>query len=151
MHKDQLRALIRDVLTQVGLYSNSAEELLMLTAAVESKLGYYIRQVGGPAKGIFQMEPNTEEDIWENYLAYKGELSYKITSKFMTNNLAELEWNLAYQIIMARIHYLRVPEPLPHPLDKVGLATYWKKYYNTSAGKGTVAKAIDAYEEYVQS
>lgn len=148
MNKDQLRSLIRDVLTEVGLWSYSAEELLMMTAAVESNLGTYIRQIGGPARGIFQMEPATERDIIDNYLMFKDELRSRV-QEFRTKHPRQLEWNLAYQILMARVHYLRVPEPLPHQMDKLGLAKYWKKYYNTMLGKGTVDKALKAYERLV--
>lgn len=60
MDKKQLRELVTHVLKKYDLYSADAVELLMLTAATESNLGCYIKQVGGgPALGIFQCEPNT--------------------------------------------------------------------------------------------
>jgi len=143
--KAQLRSLITKVLKEANLYSESAVELLMLTAAVESKLGTYIKQLGGgPALGIFQMEPLTEQDIHGHFLAYREGLE-DIVDSFSTMQPDELEWNLAYQILMARLHYLRVPEPLPDKDDVEGLAKYWKKYYNTNLGKGTVEKAVRAY------
>jgi hypothetical protein len=148
--KGQLRDLITRVLKEANLYSDSAVELLMLTAACESKLGTYIRQVRGPARGIFQMEPATHDDLWENYLEYKPDLFGRVTY-FTNGNLSgsfELEANLAYSIIMTRIHYLRIPTPLPEATDVDGMAHYWKKYYNTHLGKGTVAKAKSMYERY---
>jgi len=79
MNKDHLRELISRVLEQLDLYSRDAVELLMLTAAAESNLGEYLRQVGrGPALGIFQMEPSTETDIWYNYLRYRSELALRM-------------------------------------------------------------------------
>jgi hypothetical protein len=149
--KDQLRELIREVLTEVGLHSDSAEELLMMTAATESHLGKYIQQVGGPAAGIFQMEPTTEQDIWDNYLEYNNELTNRILttiggglSKF------ELRANLTYQIIMARIHYLRVKDQLPSHTDVGAMASYYKQHYNTYKGKATIDKAIESYNFYVK-
>ena len=50
---------------------------------------------------------------------------------------------------MTRIHYLRVPEKLPEANDVEGLARYWKKYYNTSAGKGTEKDFMLKYQMYV--
>ena len=47
---------------------------------------------------------------------------------------------------MARIHYLRVPEALPAADDVVGLAAYWKRYYNTELGAGTVEKFVESYQ-----
>lgn len=148
IHKDQLRSLIRDVLSRVDLWSYSAEELLMLTAAVESDLGTYIRQIGGPARGIFQMEPDTESDIWDNYLFYNPDLQKRVTAVCPRVD-GQLEWNLAYQIIMARLHYRRARAALPAPTDIDGMALYWKLYYNTSIGKGTVEKAKRAYIKFV--
>jgi hypothetical protein len=152
MDKNQLRNLIHVVLKEIGLYSEDAVELLMLTAATESNLGYYIVQKGGgPALGIFQMEPDTEDDIWENYLQYKDTLADKISKEFPIHSdfsLDDLEFNLGYQIAMARIHYLRVPEKLPSKKDTHAMALYWKRYYNTYLGKGTTEKAIGKYERY---
>ena len=41
----------------------------MMTAAVESNLGDYIKQTKGPAMGIFQVEKATERDVMDRYLA----------------------------------------------------------------------------------
>lgn len=148
MHKDQLRGLIQETLLLIGLYSEDAAELLMGTAAVESKLGYYIKQVGGPARGIFQMEPDTEKDIWENFLFFKQGLQDKMYKLgYMHPNPELLVYDLRYQILMARLHYRRVPYALP--TSTVGQARYWKVHYNTVAGKGTVEKYMDAYDYYV--
>lgn len=151
INRDQLRGLITDVLREADLYSPSAVELLLLTASVESNLGEYIEQITGPAQGIFQMEPRTEDDIWENYLKFKPQLE-AVVRGFCGNSVnpeLDLRGNLPYQIIMARVHYLRVPEPLPPAHDVAQLATYWKEHYNTHLGAGTVSKAIKKYKEYV--
>ena len=148
MHPNQLRELITAVLVEMDLYSANACELLMLTAAQESHLGFYIKQVGsGPAKGIFQMEPSTEKDIWDNYLRYKPELAKRVGAM-----LGEADWehlqltgNLLYQIAMARVHYYRRPEALPSRENIDAMARYWKKHYNTHLGKGTVYEAVKNY------
>lgn len=146
--KNQLRELITKVLQDTNLYSDSAVELLMLTAAVESRLGTYIKQVQGPARGIFQMEPATEKDLWDNYLKYKPNI-VKDIQKYTLRHPDELRFNIAYAICMTRIHYLRCPETIPPADDIRALANFWKKWYNTSAGKGTVDKAIAAYTDCV--
>jgi hypothetical protein len=152
--KEQLRELIREVLVEIDLHSDSAEELLMMTAATESHLGKYIKQVGNVPNGglgIFQMERATEEDIWSNYLAYRSELSDKVVDVVGGGGLSkfELKANLTYQIVMARIHYLRVKARLPAADDVGGMAHYWKKHYNSRLGKGTVEKAVESYNHYV--
>lgn len=145
--KDQLRELITDVLLEANLHSPAAVELLMLTAAVESNLGTYIKQIEGPALGIFQMEPATEKDLWKNYLEYKDKTADTIR-RYDTAAKDDLRWNLGYAILMTRVHYLRIKEPLPPADDVHALALYWKRHYNTPLGKGTVDKAIDKYNEY---
>lgn len=148
--KSQLRRMIEDVLTPLGLYSPAASDLLMGTAAQESRLGTYWYQIKGPALGIFQMEPATEKDIWENYLAYKLPLALKIKVMITENEGSfDLRYNLAYQIAMCRVHYLRCKEPLPKVGDIKGMAALWKLRYNTPAGKGTEAEFIENYKRYV--
>ena len=80
LNVDQLRVdLIRPSLDGLGKWSPQAENLLLLTAAVESALGTYVRQKGGgPALGIYQMEPTTHDDIWANWLRYKPDMVERI-------------------------------------------------------------------------
>lgn len=146
IHPGQLREyIVRPVLRRLGKYSEGAEELLMLTAATESLCGEYLHQVGGPALGLFQMEPATHDDIWENYLKYKPELAAIV--KQFGHHTRELPGNLYYATAMARIHYLRVPDALPSPMDVQGLAQYWKDHYNTHLGAGDPAEASEKYQQ----
>jgi hypothetical protein len=150
IQKDQLRRMINEVLVYIGYHTPSAEELLMLTAATESRFGTYIFQLRGPARGIFQMEPFTENDCWNHYLRFlRTPLPAKIKS-LMMDGMDNLTYNIAYQIAMSRVRYLRVKSPIPDADDIVALATYWKQHYNTHLGKGTVEKALQDYERYVR-
>lgn len=153
MNKQNIRHLVKFVLKNVGLHSDNAEELIMGTFAVESNLGEYIYQSGhGPARGIGQMEPLTESDIWKRVIPRKKGLSEKIqslTGVSKCDNFA-LTSNLAYQIIMTRLKYLSIPEPLPHYADLDGMANYWKRYYNTYGGKGTIEDFVKKYKKYVR-
>jgi len=154
---EQFRELIVNVLKYLEPeipYSDTAVELLMLTAATESNLGQYLRQVRGPARGVFQMEPRTEQDIWNNYLVYNEMLKNKIEGLLFIYNHADKGFpdmigNLPYQIAMARVYYWRVPHPLPNS-NPVALATYWKQHYNTHLGAGTINKAKEKYKEYTR-
>ena len=82
----------------LGVDSLAAQQLVIGTAAVESG-GEYIRQLNnGPARGFFQMEPNTHEDIWINYLAYRDK--YKEVAESLLSGTESLflsdENNLDY-------------------------------------------------------
>jgi len=138
--------IIRPTLEQIGLWSESAENLLMGTAAQESKQGFYLRQLkGGPAVGIFQMEPATHDDIWEHFLEYQPRLSEKIQTLTPFVEAEQMVGNLNYAAAMARMQYYRRPEPLPMANDVAALAHYWKQHYNTRLGKGTEKEFEHSY------
>ena len=153
IEKTQLARLIKKVISELGMYSPEAVQLLMGTAAQESRMGTYIEQIKGPARGIFQMEPLTELDIWLNYISYQNQ-EFKADFNFITgvdvasvNEFKELHLtgNIVYQIAMARLHYYRVSAQLPAFDNIATQAFYWKQYYNTEHGKGTADKYIDNY------
>ncbi len=128
-------------LDYVGLYSKVAERLVVGTALVESYDLQYIQQLGnGPARGLFQMEPDTHEDIWGNYLRYRPDLADKVRALMQIgrDGLEQLYGNLDYQAAMCRVHYFRKSQPLPDEDDLEGLARYWKDHYNTRLGAGTI-------------
>lgn len=152
--KGQLRDhIITPVLLRLDLYSVSAANLLMGTCAQESTMGTYLKQRGnGPALGIFQMEPATHKDIWDNFLKYKPELADKVLAFKATDKDDEWEMvgNLYYAAAMARIQYRRAKAALPVDASNVtALAQYWKQFYNTPKGKGTVEEFVANYKKYV--
>ncbi|QDP52405.1 MAG: hypothetical protein Unbinned96contig1001_22 [Prokaryotic dsDNA virus sp.] len=127
-------------------YSESAVNLLLMTMAHESKGGTYLKQINGPALGVYQMEPATEKDIWNYYLAYKEDLAYLVEEICPNPKREELVYNLAYATAMARIHYYRVQEALPDSDDTIALANYAKKYYNTHLGKAKASDYLTAFD-----
>jgi hypothetical protein len=120
-----------------GINTFAAEQLLLGTALVESNL-VYVRQVGGgPALGVYQMEPRTHDDLWASFLPQHPHLMVAV-ERVMTpqDRHEQLVTNLAYATAMARVMYRRVPALLPAMNDIPAMAAYWKKYYNTNLGKG---------------
>jgi hypothetical protein len=148
-----LRYVIMPVLTGLDLYSDAAARLLLGTACQESECGRWLRQFGnGPARGIFQMEPATHNDLWDNFLKYKPDLEKRVyvwTSNKEPARAEEMTGNLYYAAAMCRVHYLRFPEPIPDNLP--AQAAYWKKYYNTTAGKGKVEEYISNWRRFMPS
>lgn len=150
MEKKELEKLIADTLQSIGLFSDNAVNLLLGTCAQESAFGKYRRQLGGgPALGIFQMEPATFRDIIDNFLRYKPDLQNEIkqaagVADFDVNDLVN---NDRLAACFARVHYLRVKESIPGDLQ--GWSRYWKKYYNTPLGKGTEAEFADNFKRFV--
>lgn len=144
----QLRQLIIvPTLSHLGELSDAAVALLLNTARQESRLSFLTQLSNGPARGLWQMEPATHDDIWQNFLAYRDELAAKVRMLAIgTRKVPDAEQmvgNLFYACAMARVHYLRVPQALPEADDLEGQAHYWKTYYNTHAGRGTVEEFLE--------
>jgi hypothetical protein len=108
-------------------------------------------EIEGPALGIYQMEPATHDDIHENFIRFDDGLRGKIKDYNLMampiDAAHEMIGNLYYATAMCRIHYLRVPEPIPDYLG--GQAQYWKTHYNSEKGAGTVQQYMNNWNRYV--
>ncbi len=136
--------VIVPALDQMGLNQPGASFLLLGTALVESDLRYLRQQSDGPALGVFQMEPDTHDDLWLWLLEYTRdrELAPAISrlAAQWPPGAMQMVGNLTYATVMARCLYRRRPEPLPFPSnDLPALALYWKKHYNTFQSEQTQA------------
>lgn len=124
-------------------HTTAAEQLLMGTALQESGLTYLCQIGGGPALGLFQMEPATHDDIWDNFLEYRPGL----LNLMGQSDSSVLVHDLHYAACMARIHYWRRPEPLPAENDFPAQAAYWKDHYNTAEGHGSVSQYLKIFTQ----
>jgi len=131
-------------------YNQTAKELLLLTVAVESDCGANTESLNGSI-GWFQILPST----------------LKETEKWAKTHM--LEWKLKklrekseihYHAAIARIYYFKCKMDLPKvkwvkngrgKMDELSIseiAKFWKKFYNTCEGSGTVKTAIYKYKLY---
>jgi len=146
--------IVHPALKQINTWTPAAEQLVMATAMAESGV-FFIQQVGrGPARGFFQMEPVTHDDIWKRYLSRKPQLLADLKALIMRDMDLhdQLRGNLFYAAAMCRIFYLRFKEPLPEVNDWPAMASYWKRYYNTYLGAGSeevfLQKIITLFDLY---
>jgi hypothetical protein len=147
-----LQTIIKPSVAHIGLWTPAASELLLGTALVESRLLHRRQLGGGPARGYFQMEPATHDDIWRNFLRYRSQLAGAVAS-LLSSSAAdrhnELETNDRYACALARVHYARAPAPLPRAGDVAGMARYWKRHYNTLLGAGTESKYVQTWNSVI--
>ena len=134
----QLRDLVTATLKEANLHSPEAVKLLLGTCAVESEFGTYIKQRGGPALSPWQIEEPTFNWLKERYKKYHP---------YIDKEFEALEWDLKLAILMCRLRYLVVPDPIPKTLAEQ--AVYWKKYYNTFQGAGTPMAYVAAYRKHI--
>lgn len=130
-----------------GLNTIAAKRMVLGTMLVETG-GLALDQITsqndvtlGPAIGLYQIEPSTMEDIilW---LDRHPVLRHRVLSTlgdYPVDRRVQLASNLMFATAVCRMLYFRAPEPLPIADDLDGLAAYWKKYYNTEKGAGTIS------------
>lgn len=147
--------LIKDVCMALLGHANDNEVRLMLGTWAAENGAMYRKQIGGgPALGIFQMEPDTAWDIFDNYLRYRYKRNRTLVREFLGMEGIQfyippdgrldlyLEIYDDFACAMARIHYLRDPDPIPDDLE--GQAIYWLRVYN-AGGKGTVGHYLSQW------
>jgi hypothetical protein len=143
--------IVRPVLCHLELWSVAAENLLLGTAVQESGLRFLQQRGGGPARGVYQIEPRTESDLHDNFLKYRPPLRDKVLALLapVPSRHEQLVSNLAYATAVARLIYHRIPQQLPEAEDVDALGRYWKRHFNTDAGRGTVSAFVHNYKEFV--
>ena len=97
------------------------------------------------------MEPETYNDIWQNYLKGKNDILLMLLHNFGVVSMPSedrLIFDLRYATAMARLFYARIPEKLPSKNDLKGIWNYYKRYYNTPKGKAEEIKCVTAYKDF---
>ena len=146
--------IIKPTLEDMGGNYNSknAQMLSLATAAIESKCGYYIKQINGPALGIWQMEPATEGDIWQNCDALQDDEFNKVV-RLMLPQTHDQYFSEAliiaprYACAMARLKYSMDENALPFYGSRLKIYKYYKRIYNTPLGASTLKKFNAAWYE----
>ena len=146
--KETIRKIIRKVLERLSdsgiKYSDNAEDLIFETGNAETGYKHLEQMGGGPAVSFFQIEKNTIKDIFDNYVVYRKPLIaclYKLGFIEEYPNFSVMT-NIAVAIAFCRIYYRRQPGSIPK--KKGNRAIYWKKYYNTEGGRGSVEHYLES-------
>lgn len=144
-----LDLVIAPTLKELGLWSAPAERIILCTFQTETQFDAVRQDLGphryGQGYGLSQMEQATFDDHVKHMDTRNPDIKKLI---MQVCNLKEfpgvedLTWNDQLAVCMTRYHYKRVPEPLPDVNDLEGMARYWKRFYNTAKGAGSVEKFI---------
>lgn len=139
--KEFLNTVIQPALLSINEYSAQAERLVLATGLAETGLRAVVQNGGGPALGYFQMEPSTHNWLFQQFTV--GKYGYVLDGLKKISDRPgvadECRANPQYAAAMCRLRYLAVPAPLPNMYSLQDMATYWKRYYNTDLGAGTIA------------
>lgn len=152
--------IIKPTLEYMGGNYNSknAQMLLLATAAIESDCGYYIKQINGPALGVWQMEPDTEHDIWSNCDNLNTDSFHKLIEQLVIDcksihgtkqiHSNDLLTSPMYACAMARLKYSMDKAALPDHSNIKAVYDYYKRIYNTPLGASTFDKFVVAWNKH---
>jgi hypothetical protein len=142
-----------------GIDGPVAECLLLGTAAQESQFRF-LHQEGGPALGLWQMEPGTLLDLRLWLAQGKNAALRKVAECWRNDQRSDLVHeslvgNLNWACAMARLLYWRHPQPLPlASLLTAETVAYrlWPVYklaWNTEKGRATEQEFVSNYANLV--
>ena len=139
--------IVRPVLKEMQCWSVDAENLLCGTALVESNLQALVQTPSGYAKGVFQIEEPTYQDVKKRFAERHQD---KLERFLCFADIARLPChaglligNLYVSCFIARAKYYLIPEAVPSELE--AQAEYWNRLYNTVIDKAAQQRYIDRY------
>lgn len=132
--------------------NNNADKLISGTIAVETDYGLSKDNTEYSGAGLCQFDKEPFEDIQRRIVTYHNGDWCQSAKKNFDIDLSQVTWqSLKYSplvsIIFCRLTYKLRPEPIPISIEEMG--EYWKKWYNSELGKGTVKKFIEKYEKHI--
>ena len=140
--------IIRAILKDYDCWSERAEELLLRTAVFESALKYVVQAKSGPARGYFQMEPWVCEDLINDRLMNNPKRRFHLVDLDAGQFKDALKDDIVFMVLTCRYFYMEVPKALPATNDAAAIYRYYKKYWNTEAGKSTEEHAQEMWYAY---
>ena len=144
--------ILQPALNLIGLYSPDAEELLVATMAQETLGGTYLTQVNGPALGIYQMEKENYDKLWQVNISQDPALARLILNgcQYIQRPPAEhMVWNLYLATMMARVYYHKINKPLPKANSLQDIWLYYKEWWNSSKGAATQDEFYANYHRFI--
>lgn len=127
---------------------NAAVYLLCETAAAETGFGTFSDPTpNGAGRGLMQCDELPFKDV----IGRTKKADIAAIKREFDIDLKIVEWDdLNYSpllaMIVARLHYKLCPGAIPQTMR--GRAEYWKKYYNSVLGKGTVEHYVEAAKRF---
>lgn len=124
--------VLEPTLKEIQMYSIDAMFLLYATAYTESRLTH-LKQLNGPALGLFQVEPKTYLDV-KRYLNGRPEIEAKVLGCLerdsIPNSSMSLITDLRLGTIVARVKYWMHPSIIPDRRENAEMYGYYKHLYN---------------------
>ena len=126
-------------------------KMLSETCAAETGLCTAVDKYEPEGRGAFQFDSEGFKDTKSRFIGHYPEITDKILRELGINwasvEFEMLEYAPLLGAVFCRAKYYLVPYPIP--LTRQGRAEYWKKWYNSTAGKGTPEHYMDMSARYL--
>lgn len=123
----------------------NAYNLLLETACAETQLGTFPDYTNENGFGICQFEEPGITRAKKQGLKLQDEIFNQWGINIDLLQLIELRYNPFLSFLCCRLFYKDIPDPIPSTREE--RATYWKKWYNTYKGSGSVKHYLASCEE----
>ncbi len=132
--------------------NNTAVDMLLETACAETGMGRILDRTLKAGLGLCQVDNGKPyhpfDDIKKRSAKYRSKIKRDLGIDLDLIEWNDLRYNTFLALLFCRLHYLPVSDDIPLTLK--GRAAYWKRHYNTNAGKGDVdhfLKMVYAYRD----
>ncbi|DAB27330.1 MAG: hypothetical protein A2513_04360 [Sulfurimonas sp. RIFOXYD12_FULL_33_39] len=114
----------------------AAKMLLLETSAAETDMGDAHDLTWNTGIGLMQFDKIGFDDVKIRTSQAKKQKVKECFGVDIDKVIhTDLRWSPLLSVIFARLKYLLVPNAIPNTIG--GRAEYWKRWYNSSLGKGT--------------
>ncbi|NIB43278.1 hypothetical protein HBA55_26965 [Pseudomaricurvus alkylphenolicus] len=152
--KELRQFVIQPTLLHLGDDRPCVENLLMGTAAQASGLGFHLTSDNNEGLGIYQIQPQTHIQLWDQYLINDPDLASRIRGlasqhEFLAHPHAELATNLSYATALAWLKYQQAGAVIPDGAGLATLAEIWHRYWCQSETLNPES-FINSYRESIE-
>ncbi len=141
INEEQLFNTVDNVVNTLG-GGEPARRLLLETASAETLMGKAIDTSWNTGIGIMQFDEIGFDDVKQRTPQSKKDLVLKAYGIDIDRvNHTDLRWSPLLSVIFARLKYMLVPSKIPTNIQ--GRAAYWKRWYNSELGAGTIEHYVN--------
>lgn len=137
VNRDVIVKQIKTICNCLGYGSNGTADLLLLeTATTETGLGTIADTTEKAGMGICQFDEDPFNDLKKRSMSYRDNILKELGVDIKLVEWEHLRYNSFLSLLFCRLQYKPFNEEIPATIE--GRGAYWKKYYNSIFGKGTV-------------
>lgn len=151
LSQNQLREMALKVCECLGNgKNNTAYNLLLETAGAETVRGGFFDSTKGAGMGLTQFDKMPWHDTHNRTSKNIKILVFNYFGIYLDYlEWEDLRYNPLLAMICTRLKYRLIAEEIPISIED--RAKYWKKYYNSELGKGTIEHYLSANEKFLEN